>query len=68
MASIPFREKIGCSVEEACAVLGVGTTMAYEMLNNGILESFQIGRRRIVKVSSILRVAGEAKPTEQQAA
>lgn len=37
----------------ACAVLGVGTTKLYELLNANELEAFSIGRARRITTASI---------------
>lgn len=33
------------TVEELCEVLGIGANAAYQMLNNGAIPAFRIGRR-----------------------
>lgn len=33
------------TVEEFCEVLGIGPNTAYQMLNNGTISAFRIGRR-----------------------
>lgn len=55
-----------CSRVEAAVMLGIGTTKADELIADGKLESVLIGQRRMVKISSIRRLAGEAEPAERE--
>ena len=48
------------TVSEACRLTGLGRTSIYVLIGSGRLESFQIGKRRLVKYASILALAGEA--------
>lgn len=43
-----MTERLLHPVLEACAVLGVGRSMLYELIASGELESVSIGRRRLV--------------------
>jgi len=36
--AIPFRERLACSIDEACAAGGFGRTKAYELINSGRLK------------------------------
>ncbi len=54
--SIPFRERVGCTVSEGRTVSGLGNTMLYELIGDGTLESIKVGRRRIILVRSLLRL------------
>jgi hypothetical protein len=53
-ARVPFRERIWCSVEDACDVSGLRRTKIFEMIAVGELASRRKGRRRLVSVSSVL--------------
>lgn len=55
-ALLPFRERFGCSPNEACAALGVGRTLLYELIAEGRIEVKKLGRRTIVSVPSLLRL------------
>jgi excisionase family DNA binding protein len=63
---LPFRERLGCSAREACAALGVGRTLLYQLISEGRLEVAKLRRRTIVSVPSLLRLmdapAAEPKP------
>jgi excisionase family DNA binding protein len=41
------------TVEEAAAMLGIGRSTAFDLVTSGQLQSFTIGRRRLVVVSGI---------------
>lgn len=49
-------EQLAVSIKEAGKTLSVGRTTIYEMIADGRLEAFRLGRRRLVKVESIRRL------------
>ena len=51
---IPFTERPTCSVAEACQAVGFGRTKLYELMDEGHIQTVKIGRRRLVRVPSIL--------------
>lgn len=51
-----IRLRLTCSVREACEETGIGKTKMHELISGGALESVKVGRRRLVKVSSLLRL------------
>ncbi|WP_354181406.1 helix-turn-helix domain-containing protein [Bradyrhizobium sp. LA6.1] len=51
---VPFRERLSCTVDEACVVTGLGRTKLYELIGSGQLITITIGRRRLVIVRSLL--------------
>ena len=54
--TLAFRERLGCSPSEACAALGIGRTLFYELVAERRIEVTKIGRRTIVSVPSLLRL------------
>jgi excisionase family DNA binding protein len=52
-------EPVTISVNGAAATLGLGRTAIYALINEGRLETVKIGRRTLVKTSSIRRLVGE---------
>ena len=38
---------------EACKAFGISRTVAYELANDGLLDTFSIGRRRYIKLDSL---------------
>ncbi|WP_139861677.1 helix-turn-helix domain-containing protein [Bradyrhizobium ivorense] len=55
---VPFRERLSCTVDEACTVTGLGRTKLYELIGSGQLVTTTIGRRRLVIVRSLLELVG----------
>ncbi len=53
--TIRFEERPTCTVGEACAAVGLGKTKFYELIGGGAVESVKVGRRRLVKVPSLLK-------------
>ena len=52
--------KIALTINEVCYGLGIGRTKAYELINDGELESFKVGRRTLVTACSIEDFVGRA--------
>lgn len=53
--TIRFDERPTCTVKEACAAAGLGKTKLHELIGGGAVESVKVGRRRLVKVHSLLQ-------------
>lgn len=53
---IPFRERLSCTVKDACERTGLGRTKFEEMMRLGAVETIKIGRRRLVLVRSLLKL------------
>jgi len=51
---IPFRERVTCTIAEACQAVGLGRSKIYELIAEGRLRTMTIGRRRLVDVESLL--------------
>jgi len=47
------------SIKATCESLGIGRTHTYNLINSGRLETVKLGRRTLVKVSSIRALIGE---------
>lgn len=60
---IPWHEKPGVTVAEACELLGVRLTKLYRLIEEGRLEIFKVDERTQVRVASIQRLiaAGSTK-------
>jgi excisionase family DNA binding protein len=54
-----IRDRLTCTVREACCETGIGKTKMHALISGGALESVKIGRRRLVKVPSLLRLIGQ---------
>jgi len=60
-------DPICVSIAEACKLLGIGRTKAYQLLHSQSLESICVGRRRLVKLRSIYRLVEQSRsPTDSQ--
>ena len=55
-ATIPFEERLTCSVAEACTAVGLSRSKIYELIGGGAVETVMIGRRRLVRVPSLKRL------------
>jgi excisionase family DNA binding protein len=60
--NVPFQERPTCTVAEACDAVGLGKTKFYELLGTGAVETLSVGRRRLVRVPSLLRFLGHHTP------
>lgn len=53
-----MAEPVLCGRADAAKMLGLGATKTDELIAQGVLESVRIGKRRLVKISSLKRLAG----------
>jgi len=60
-ATVPFPDRLTCTIAEACEAIGLGRTKVYELIGEGCLETTRVGRRRLVFVRS-LRTLLKAEP------
>jgi excisionase family DNA binding protein len=54
---IPLRDLAACTVDRATKE-GIGKTSIYEAINDGRLLSTKVGRRRLIVVSSLMKLVG----------
>jgi excisionase family DNA binding protein len=54
--TIPFGERPTCTIAEACEATGLGRSKLYELIGEGRIDTTTIGRRRLVRVPSLLRL------------
>jgi excisionase family DNA binding protein len=52
--TVPFVQKLTCTINEACEMTGLGRTKLYELIGDGRLATTTVGRRRLVVVRSLL--------------
>ncbi|MDR6787652.1 excisionase family DNA binding protein [Sphingomonas sp. BE138] len=53
------RPPLTVTVKEALAMIGIGRTSFYELIAGGEITTVKIGRRRLVHVESLRRLAAE---------
>ncbi|WKA29815.1 excisionase family DNA-binding protein [Bradyrhizobium roseum] len=58
--TIPFAERLSCTIDEACEATGLGRTKLYELIATGQLIATTVGRRRLIMVRSLFALLGEA--------
>lgn len=54
------------SIPDAQRALGIGRSTAYRLIEDGKLEAVKIGRRTLIRVSSIRALAGEEPAHDNQ--
>jgi hypothetical protein len=59
-STIPFEQRPTCTIAEACNAAGRGKTKFYELLAQGMIDTIWIGRRRLVRVRSLLHFLDSA--------
>ena len=52
-STMPFAQRLTCTIDDACEVTGLGRTKLYELIAAGELEIVKIGTATRVVVSSI---------------
>jgi excisionase family DNA binding protein len=52
--TIPFVQRLTCTIDEACEATGLGRTKLYELIGAGHLVTTTVGRRRLIVVRSLL--------------
>lgn len=57
-------EALLCSIPDAAHMLGIGRSKTYELINEGLLETFAIGTRRLVKIASVRALVERAAMSE----
>ncbi len=55
---IPFRDRATCTIKQACAGTGLGRTLIYELIDENLIESTLVKRRRLINVPSLLKAVG----------
>jgi excisionase family DNA binding protein len=52
--TIPFSQRLSCTIDEACEATSLGRTKIYELIGTGQLDTIAVGRRRLVIVRGLL--------------
>jgi excisionase family DNA binding protein len=61
---IPFRQRISCTVAEACGATGLGRTKLYELIKLKRVATTKVGARTLINVGSLVS-AIERPPTKE---
>jgi excisionase family DNA binding protein len=67
-ATVPFAQRVTCTIREACEVTGLGRTKLYELIGGGYLSTISVGRRRLVHVTSLLSLVRSDSDSERHRA
>ena len=51
--TIPFAQRLTCTIAEACEATGLGRSKLYELIGAGSLGTTTVGRRRLLLVRSL---------------
>ena len=54
MSQIPFRDRVSCTVDEACEATGLGRTTLYKLIKERRVAKKKIGRRTVLLVPTLL--------------
>lgn len=65
--SLPIAERFGVTVPVAASYVGISRSRIYELLSHGELDGRIIHGRRIVLVSSLMRMLGECPTAKRDA-
>jgi hypothetical protein len=57
-SAIPFRQRLSCTIPEACAATGLGRTKMYEEIGAGRIRTRKFGTRTLVVVDSLVALIG----------
>jgi excisionase family DNA binding protein len=55
-ATVPFEQRLTCSLEEGIEYTSIRRTKFYELLREGKIKSTMVGSRRLILVSSLLKL------------
>lgn len=64
--TIPIRERIACSVAEACDLTGLGRTTIYARIQSGELITRKVGRRTLIVIHSLLALVDAPEDTRSR--
>jgi hypothetical protein len=60
--SIPFRQRLSCTIPEACAATGLGRTKLYEQIGAGRVKTRKFGTRTLIVVESLVAMIDQDSP------
>jgi predicted DNA-binding transcriptional regulator AlpA len=66
-ANIPFRDRISCTIPEACAATGLGRTKIYEEISAGRVQTSKVGTRTLILVESLVAMIDPGAASQRAA-
>jgi excisionase family DNA binding protein len=66
-ANIAFRDRISCTIPEACAATGLGRTKIYEEIASGRVRTSKVGTRTLILVESLVAMISPETVAERAA-
>jgi hypothetical protein len=63
-SAIPFRERLSCTIPEACAATGLGRTKMYEEIGAGRVHVRKFGTRTLIVVASLVALIDPGSTSE----
>jgi predicted DNA-binding transcriptional regulator AlpA len=66
-ANIPFRDRISCTIPEACAATGLGRTKIYEEISAGRVQTSKVGTRTLILVESLVAMIDPSASSQRAA-
>ena len=64
--ALPIRERVAITAQLAADFTGISRTRIYELLADGTIEGRIVRGRRLVLVSSLLKLLGESPSTAKR--
>jgi excisionase family DNA binding protein len=68
MSAIPFKERISCTVDEACSATGIGRSKLYSEIAAGRVDTRKVGKRTLIVIKSLLKLFGNEDSATSEAA
>jgi excisionase family DNA binding protein len=66
-SDVPFRERISCTIAEACVATGLGRTKLYELIKQKRISTIKVGARTLINVGSLAAAFEQPRPNEHNA-
>jgi hypothetical protein len=66
VSEIPFRQRLCCTVREACQTSSWGHDKIFRLIKEGRLASRKIDGRRMIVVASLLQLLGLDQPADPE--
>jgi excisionase family DNA binding protein len=64
---IPFRQRISCTIAEACIATGLGRAKLYELIKQNRIATVKVGARTLINVGSLVAAFEQPRPNESNA-